>query len=148
MKLNRKALLLAAALPLMLLTACAKEISITVKNKTGDAVSNLSVYRNVADGDGAGLSGTLADGAETELTLGKFTEEELENGFAVSVGETLLIGEYASAFRFADGDILTLYTDAYGLQGAVNISGAELEARIKASEAQISREDLPDPDDF
>ena len=144
---KRNLLLLTAALPLMLLTACAKEVSVTVQNRSGKEITKVRISWAEDISKFGALENALPDNGEAVISVGKFKEDALEAGFAVTASAADTYITYDS-LALKDGDTLIFYTDAYGTKIAVNKSALEIEAMIKASEEQIHYDQLPDPDDF
>lgn len=119
------------AVLLLLLTGCSagEEFTIRVRNLTGVAISEIQIAPETDKSSMKNiLTEELADGAEIALSLGKLTEEDISDGFALLVYNA----EDGSSQDFgmlmlSDGDTISFYLDDLGLAVGVNMTDEEIE---------------------
>ena len=101
MKKKLAAIILALALCLSL-AACGgsdTEVTATIVNRTGVTIGNVCISPASSDSWGDGLlSGELADGAMTTVSIGSFSEKELEAGFNIIVYDDMNLAIYDDSF--------------------------------------------------
>ncbi len=123
---------LASAVLVLPCMACAEEkFTVNVRNLTGVEISEINMYpENGAISQKNLLEGHLADGSETVLTLGRLSEAETEDGFAVMVHNAAdnSYGDFGM-LMLSDGDTITFYIDNFGLALGVNMTDEEIEAQ-------------------
>ncbi len=132
MKFRTLTAFLAAAALALPCTACAEEeFTVNVRNLTGVEISEINMYpENGEISQENLLEGHLADGSETVLTLGRLSEAETEDGFAVMVHNAAdnSYGDFGM-LMLSDGDTITFYIDNFGLALGVNMTDEEIEAQ-------------------
>lgn len=115
----------------LMMTGCGsgEEFSVQVKNLTGVAISEIQIAPETDQASMKNmLKEELADGAEITLSLGRLTEEDIRDGFALLVYNA----EDGSSQDFgmlmlSDGDTVSFYLDDLGLAVGVNMTEEEIE---------------------
>ncbi|MBQ8515799.1 MAG: hypothetical protein IJ496_10420 [Ruminococcus sp.] len=123
---------LTAALSVLAGCQSGEEYTIHVKNLTGAEISEIVITPDSDQSEQKNLlEENLAADGEIDLTIGRFTEEELEDGFAVVVynAEDGSYGTF-SMLQIDNGDTVSFYLDDWGLAVAVDLTEEEIEEQI------------------
>ncbi len=133
MKIKNIIALCTAALVLCLLCSCGrKNVEITVRNITGVEISELIINPEISsDNTKNRLEKNLSTDSQVQIKLGKYSEEELKDGYSLYVVNAEDGSDNSfSMLYFENGDILTFYVDDWGLSVGVNMTDEEVEAEI------------------
>lgn len=134
MKMRKISILATMAAVSFVLTGCqsGEEYTIHVKNLTGVEISEIVVTPNKDQSEQKNLlKENLAVDGEIDLEIGRYTEEELEEGFAMIVhnAEDGTYGTF-SMLQVDNGDTVSFYLDDWGLAVAVDMTEEEIEEQI------------------
>lgn len=134
MRILKAAALFSAAAMLACAAGCdaREEYTISIRNLTEAEISEINIYPDNGDVNYENvLEENLAYGAQTEVTIGDFTEEEIKNGFDLLVtnAEDGSQGDFSMLF-FDSGDTITFYLDDWGLAVGVNLTDEEVQEQI------------------
>ncbi len=116
-----------------LLCSCGQEaVNVTVRNITGAEISEILIYpENASDDTSNRLEKNLPTDSQIELNLGKYSEEELANGYSLYVVNAEDGTDSSlSMLHFNDGDTVTFYIDDWGLAVGVNMTDEEIEKQV------------------
>lgn len=131
----RKTIFLLPALAAMLLTGCGDQQSctVTLRNLTGYEIASAQIAQESDDSNHTDrLDGTaLPNGEARALSLGKYSEDELAEGFSALIELADGSEEDFSRLILKDGDVLTIYIDDLSISAAVNVSDEEVAAMIR-----------------
>ena len=130
----RKTIFLLPALAAMLLTGCGDQQSctVTLRNLTGYEIASAQIAQESDDSNHTDrLDGTaLPNGEARALSLGKYSEDELAEGFSALIELADGSEENFSRLILKDG-VLTIYIDDLSISAAVNVSDEEVAAMIR-----------------
>ncbi len=141
----RKCGLLFLAAVMLLQCGCGEKktsVTVTIQNMTGEKISELTMYSEEGAPDSTNrLDGILAADAEAEIYLGKYTQAQLEKGFALEIycPENALFESFGG-LRVSDGDTVSVYLDDLGLALAVNMTPEEINAQRERDNADIAEQ--------
>lgn len=130
----RKTAALIPVLALSLLTGCGgARTTVTLRNLTGYEIASAELAQESDSSEHKDrLEGKpLADGENREITLGKFTEEELAEGFSALICLSEGSEEDFGHLILRNGDVLTIYIDDISISAGVNLSDGEVAALIQ-----------------
>ncbi len=117
------------------LTGCEKKqpVTVTVRNITGYSIVSLELAQTADTGNHTDRmdSEWLDDGAEREVSLGIFTEDELAEGFRAVIRLSDDSEDDFSRLILSDGGTLTFYLDDLGIAVAYDTSDDEIEEMIR-----------------
>ena len=117
----------------MLLAGCGSKeaCTVTVRNLTGESIMSLEMAQESNASDHTDyISEPLADGAEQTLRLGRFTSEQLAEGFSALIELGSGAKEDFGSLMLRDCDVLTFYVDDLSISAAVNVSDEEVQEMI------------------
>ncbi len=129
----KKMLALCTVVATCFLFSCGKEsVNITVRNITGAEISEILIYpENVSDDTSNRLEKNLPTGSQVEINLGKYTEEELANGYSLYIVNAEDGSDNSFSMLYFDaGDTVTFYIDDWGLAVGVYMTDEDIEEQI------------------
>lgn len=129
----------------VLLTGCGSGYTVNVKNLAEVGISRIEVKPEAAGGSMVNyLDETLPAGETVELDLGKLSEGDASEGFALEVysAEDNTSQTFGN-LHFASGDTVTFYLDDWGLAAAVNMTDEEV-AELKEADHKAYLEGIDD----
>ncbi len=131
--LTKRCLLLPLAAVMLCSAGCfgvtKTKVTIEVQNLTGVEISQLIMYCEACEMDRDNrLEGNLAVDGTAEISLGRYTESQLQEGFALEVynAQDGSFEEFGM-LMVQDGDTVSFYLDDMGLAVAVNMTPEEID---------------------
>ncbi len=131
---HRRISILAAAVMLLSLAGCEQKehYTVTVRNLTGVPISDIYIRPETDLSKNENLlEEHLPTDSDVTLSVGKFTEEEVQQGFALEFQSAEdSTAETFGMLYFDSGDTITVYFDDWGLAVAVNQTDEEIQQAI------------------
>lgn len=138
---KKSAIILLSLSFILTLSGCKKsdiEYTVNIKNMTGVEISEIYITPETNKSELKNrLSENLEADGEISLSLGKFSDEDIKNGFAIEVvnAEDNSSGTF-SMLHIENGDLISFYLDDWGIAVGVNMTEKEIQQQI-----QIDHED-------
>lgn len=128
----------------MLLAGCGSKeaCAVTVRNLTGESIMSLEIAQesNASDHTDYISGDPFEDGKEQVFRLGRFTQEQLAEGFSALIELGSGAKEDFGSLILRDGDVLTFYVDDLSISAAVNVSDEEVQEMIDKLHAEMQEE--------
>ncbi len=122
------------------------KVTIEVQNLTGVEISQLIMYCEACEMDRENrLEGNLAVDGTAEVSLGRYTESQLQEGFALEVynAQDGSFEEFGM-LMVQDGDTVSFYLDDMGLALAVNMTPEEIDEQRRHDNEMMASVTEPD----